>query len=69
MTVQQEKVRMSTHFDTVGDRENFMRLAESFRKNNSAMTEEDFNLLLGTGKLFFDLGKGIDVWDVTEDAK
>jgi hypothetical protein len=61
-----EKVKMSPHFNTVTEKENFMRLAEGIKHNAPDMSEADFNHLLGTGKLFFDLGKGIDIWDVTE---
>lgn len=54
-------VRMSPYFQNDADRLAFIELADEMMKDDDIGVS--YHGLLGIGKLFFDLGKGIDIWD------
>lgn len=54
-----QRVLMDPNFQSATDKENFVRLAEGISANNPDI---DSNWIYGVGKVFFDLGKGVDIF-------
>jgi hypothetical protein len=56
----EKPVRMSVLFKRDGDREKVSQLVDCIRHHDPSIGE---SWLLGVGKMFYDLGVGIDIWD------
>lgn len=57
-------VRMSVRFERLGDREKVQRLVECIMHHDPTLKNDAW--LLGVGKMFYDIGAGIDIWDTSD---
>lgn len=59
-------VKMSTEFPDYDARQKFLRLGQEIMAASEGVFAESetkaHEWLLGVGKLFYDLGRGIDIW-------